>query len=188
MSAFGLSQILVAIAIGFDLLSFQWKERRRIIACLIVSCTLIACHFALLGLWTATGLALLAAIRLLAGYLTTAKSVMLFFIAASLAVAIATFDPPLSVLSCLGSIMGTIGAFCREDRQLRLVMMLATSLWLVHNVLAGTPTAVVMEALFLASNLLGYYRFYLRRAGKTDLSGEPDNWGQRWWGRSRRRR
>ncbi|WP_448871468.1 YgjV family protein [Desulfobulbus propionicus] len=171
MSAFALSQILAAIAIGFDLLSFQRHGRRHIIACMIVSCLLIACHFALLGLWTAMGLALLAATRLFAGYLTTAKSVMLLFIAASVAIAAATFGGVLSVLSCLGSIFGTIAAFCREDKQLRLTMMIATSLWLVHNALAGTPTAVLMEALFLGSNLLGYYRFYLRRSGKTDLSG-----------------
>ena len=171
MSAFALSQILVAVAICFDLLSFQCKERRRIIACLIVSCALISCHFALLGLWTAMGLALLAAFRLVAGYITTARSVMLLFIAASLAVAAITFDGMLSVLSCLGAVLGTIGSFCREDRQLRLVMMMATSMWLLHNSLAGTPTAVLMETLFLGSNFLGYYRFYLRPAGKIKSSG-----------------
>jgi hypothetical protein len=165
MSAFMLSQLLVAVAIGFDLLSFQLQARRRIIACLIVSCILITCHFVLLDLWTAAGLALLAAVRLLAGYLTTARVVMLGFIGASLVIAVLTFDGVLSVLGCLGSIFGTIGTFCRNDKRLRLVMMVATSLWLVHNSLAGTPTAVVMEALFLGSNLLGYYRFYLRRPG-----------------------
>ncbi len=163
MSWFLLSQILVAVAIGFDLLSFQFKERRRIIACLIVSCVLIAGHFALLGHWTATGLALLAVMRLLAGYLTTAGRVMLFFIAASLIVTALTFHGILSVLGCLGSIFGTIGSFCREDKRLRQAMMAATSLWLVHNCLAGTPTAVLMEALFLGSNIVGFYRFYLRQ-------------------------
>lgn len=168
MSSFLLSQILIVIAIGFDLLSFQFKNRQRIILCLSISCLLIAAHFALLGVWTAMGLALLAAIRLVAGYLTTSKRVMLFFVAATVAVATLTFHGLLSVLSCLGAIFGTIGSFCREDKQLRLLMMGATSLWLIHNCLAATPAAVVMEALFLGSNLLGYYRFYLRPAGETD--------------------
>ncbi|MGE4558889.1 MAG: YgjV family protein [Desulfobulbus sp.] len=163
MSPFLLSQILAAIAIGFDLLSFQFKNRQQIIACLSVSCLLIATHFVLLGVWTASGLALLAAVRLVAGYLTTSKRVMLLFVTVSILVAALTFHGLLSVLSCLGAVCGTIGSFCREDKHLRLVMMCATSLWLVHNILAGTPTAVLMEALFLSSNLLGYYRFYLRR-------------------------
>ncbi|MGD9946948.1 MAG: YgjV family protein [Desulfobulbus sp.] len=170
MSSFVLSQILVAIAIGFDLVSFQFKNRQQILACLCCSCLLIAAHFALLDLWTAMGLAFLAAIRMVASYLSTSKRVMLFFIGASLLVAGLTFHGLLSVLSCLGAIFGTISSFCREDKQLRLVMMCATSLWLVHNIFACTPMAVLMEALFLGSNLLGYYRFYLRRAGKADVS------------------
>ncbi len=164
MSHFALSQILVAIAIGFDLLSFQFKNRRRILACLCCSCLLIAAHFALLGLWTAMGLAFMAAVRMVSSYLTTSKRVMGVFIALAVLTAMVSYQGLLSVLSCLGAVFGTIGSFCREDRQLRLVMMCATSLWLVHNILARTPTAVLMEALFLGSNLLGYYRFYLRRA------------------------
>jgi len=168
MSPFAVSQLLVAIAIGFDLLSFQFKERRHIIACLIVSCLLIATHFALLGHWTAMGLGLLAAVRFIASYLTTSKKVMTFFIAASVLIAALTFNGVLSMLSCLGAVFGTIGSFCKDDKQLRQVLLVATSLWLLHNWLAGTPTAVLMEALFIGSNLLGYYRYYYRRAGKSD--------------------
>ena len=170
MSSFALSQILIAIAIGCDLLSFQFKARQRILVCLCCSCLLISAHFALLGLWTAMGLAFLAAIRMVASYLTTSKRVMGVFIVAAVLTAVLTYHGLLSVLSCLGAIFGTVGSFCREDRQLRLVMMCATSFWLVHNILAGTPTAVVMEALFLGSNFLGYYRFYLRPSGNADIS------------------
>jgi len=165
-SPFVLSQLLVVVAIGFDLLSFQFKERRRIILCLMVSCLLIAAHFGLLGLRTAMGLALLAAVRFIASYYTTAKPVMAVFIAATVAVTALTYNGMLSVLACTGAIFGTVASFCKEDKQLRLNMLAATSVWLAHNCLAGTPVAVLMEALFLSSNLLGYYRFYCRRAGK----------------------
>ena len=178
MSLFALSQILAFIAIGFDLLSFQFKERRQIIACLIVSCLLIAVHFALLGHWTAMGLGGLAAIRFIVSYHTTSKKMMAVFIAASLLIAITTFHGLLSVLSCLGSVFGTVGSFCKEDKQLRQALLVGTSLWLVHNWLAGTPTAVLMEALFIGSNLLGYYRYYYRRAGKPGLDRPEDEKGE----------
>ncbi|MEE4135689.1 MAG: YgjV family protein [Desulforhopalus sp.] len=58
MSLFALSQILVGIAICFDFLSFQFKERGRIVGCLLVSCTLISIHFMLLDHWTAACLGL----------------------------------------------------------------------------------------------------------------------------------
>ncbi|MDR2549628.1 MAG: YgjV family protein [Desulfobulbus sp.] len=169
MSLFVLSQILAAIAICFDLASCQFKERRRIIACLIVSCLLIAVHFALLQHWTAMGVAGLAAVRFIASYRTTSKKAMAAFIAASLLVAAFTFHGPLSVLSCLGSIFGTVGSFCADDKRLRQLLMAASSLWLLHNILADTPVAALMEALFLTSNLLGYYRYYGHGKGKTEL-------------------
>lgn len=165
MSPFAVSQLLVGVAILFDLLSFQFKKRRQIIACLIVSCLLVAAHFAMLGYWTAAGLGMLAALRFTTSFLTTSKKMMAAFICASLLIAVFTFHGPLSLLSCLGSIFGTIGSFCHEDKRLRQLMFVATSLWLVHNCLAGTPTAVVMEALFLGSNAVGYYRYYLRKGG-----------------------
>lgn len=167
LSPFYLSQLLVGIAICFDLLSFQCKHRRQIIACLIVSCLLVAAHFAILEYWTAAGLGLLAALRFLASFLTTSKKMMAIFLCASIVLAAATFHGLLSILSCLGSIFGTIGSFCREDKRLRQLLFIATSLWLVHNCLAGTPTAVLMEALFLSSNLVGYYRYYIRRKNNT---------------------
>lgn len=167
LSAFSLSQLLAGVAICFDLLSFQFKERRRIIACLIVSCLLIAAHFALLGYWTASYLGLLAALRFITSFLTTSKKMRAVFLCASVLVAALTFHGVLSVLSGLGSIFGTIGSFCREDKHLRQMLLIATSLWLVHNCLAGSPGAIIMETLFLSSNLLGFYRFYCRRVAKS---------------------
>jgi hypothetical protein len=32
----------------------------------------------------------------------------------------------------------------------------------VHNILAGSPGAVLMEAIFISSNIVGYFRFYIR--------------------------
>ena len=163
MSPFFISQILVAIAICFDLLSFQFKERPKIISCLIISCILISCHFAILGHWTATGLGLLATVRFMASLFTTSKKVMGLFMFATVVISIFSFSGILSILSCLGSLFGTAGTFCKDDKRLRQIILIGTSLWLIHNILAGSPTAVLMEALFITSNLVGYYRFYLKR-------------------------
>lgn len=175
LSVFYVSQLLVGVAICFDLLSFQFKERRRILACLIVSCLLVATHFALLGYWTAAGLGLLAALRFIASFFTTSKKIMVVFACTSVLVAVITFHGALSILSCLGSVFGTIGSFCKEDKRLRQVLLVATSLWLVHNFLAGSPTAVLMEALFIGSNLVGYYRHYCRRIAKSCPRPPPPN-------------
>jgi hypothetical protein len=43
------------------------------------------------------------------------------------------------------------------------MMMVSSLVWIVHNILAFTPAAVVLETFFLGSNVFAYYRFYIRR-------------------------
>lgn len=161
MSPFVLSQILVGIAICFDILSFQFKERTKIVACLLVSCLLIAAHFLILGHWTAVCLGLLAALRFAASLFSTSKKLMLVFIAATLVLAALTYNGLLSLLAGSGGCFGTAASFCKEDKRLRQLMLVGTSLWIIHNYLAGSPGAVLMEAIFITSNVVGYFRYYI---------------------------
>ncbi len=162
MSLFVLSQILVGIAICTDILSFQFKERKHIVYCLLVSCTLISVHFMCLNHWTAACLGLVATLRFATSLFSTSKIFMAIFITASVIFSALTYEGLLSILGCTGAIFGTTASFCKEDKQLRQLMFIGTSFWLVHNYLAGSPGAVLMESLFIGSNLVGYFRYYIR--------------------------
>lgn len=163
MSVFAISQILVAIAIMFDLLSFQFKDRKRIVTCLFCAGILISTHFALLEQWTATSLMVIATIRYLTSIFSTSSKLMLAFATGSVIATVMTYSGITSILSGIASIFQTAAAFNKDDRRLRELMIIGTSFWLVHNYLVGSPTAVVMETLFICSNLVGYYRYYLRK-------------------------
>ena len=167
MSDFLLSQILIGLAICTDTMSFQFKERKKIVACLLVSCILISVHFMLLDHWTAAGLGLIAAVRFATSLFSTSKRLMGIFLAATIAVSIFTYSGLLSILGCAGGLFGTAASFCKEDKLLRQLMLIGTSLWIVHNILAGSPGAVLMEAIFISSNLVGYFRFYIGPKGQT---------------------
>jgi hypothetical protein len=162
MSDFLLSQILIGIAICTDTLSFQFKDRKKIVACLLFSCILISVHFMLLGHLTAACLGLVAAIRFTTSIFSTSKKLMGLFIVATIIIAIFTYDGLLTILGCAGGIFGTVASFCKEDKLLRQLMLIGTLLWIVHNFLAGSPGAVLMEAIFISSNIVGYFRFYIR--------------------------
>lgn len=162
MSLFLLSQILVGIAIFTDILSFQFKAKTRIVGCLLVSCLLISVHFMLLGHWTAACLGLVAATRFTVSLFSTSKKLMFLFVLTTIALAAVSYEGILSILAGTGGVFGTVASFCKEDRQLRQLMLVGTSLWLIHNILAGSPGAVLMEAIFISSNLVGYYRYYIR--------------------------
>ena len=162
MSPFALSQILVGFALCSDILSFQFKNRKHVVMCLLVSCTLISSHFMLLGHWTAAGLGIIAAIRFTISLFSTSRKLMYFFVGATWIISLVTYEGLLSILGCAGSTFGTIAAFCKQDKQLRQMMFACTCLWIVHNCLAGSPAAVILEIFFISSNIIGYYRFYIR--------------------------
>lgn len=162
MSAFLISQVLVAIAILFDLLSFQFKERKNIVSCLFVAGILISVHFVLLEQWTAAGLMAIATIRYFTSIFSTSKRLMLVFSVCSVAVTTLTYAGFTSLISCIGSLFQTTAAFCKDDQKLRQLMIIGTSFWLLHNYLVGSPTAVLMEVLFISSNLIGYFRYYIQ--------------------------
>lgn len=161
MTPFFLSQIFIGFAICCDSLSFQFKERQKILSVLVISCVLIGSHFALLEQWTAAGLAGLSSLRFLVSIKTTSKKTMWIFITLSCLITAVTYDGYLSILTGLGSVFGTAGSFSKNDKHLRMFMFVGTGFWLTNNILIGSPAAVVMEGLFIGSNLLGYYRFYI---------------------------
>jgi len=55
----------------------------------------------------------------------------------------------------------TLGAFQKNDKWMRLIIAVAIVLWLIHNILAGSYMGVLIELVFLMSNIVGYYRRYL---------------------------
>lgn len=162
MSVFFISQVLVAIAIVFDLMSFQFKQRKKIVGCLFCAVILISCHFILLEQWTAACLMSIAIIRYLASMFSTAARYKYLFCVLSITASIVTYSAIASVLSCFGAVFQTIAAFNTNDKRLRELMIIGTSFWIIHNYFIGSPTAVVMEMLFLSSNLVGYYRYYFK--------------------------
>lgn len=73
-----------------------------------------------------------------------------------------SFEGLLSVLGCTATVFTTIASFSKDDKLLRQLMLVGTMIWITHNYLAGSPGAVLMEALFISSNLVGYFRYYIR--------------------------
>jgi len=167
MSLFILSQILISVAICTDIISFQFKERVHIVSCLVVSCIMMSLHFMCLGHWTAACLGLIAAGRFIISLFSTSKVFLVFFIGVTITISALTYGGLLSVLGCTAAIFGTVASFSKEDKQLRQIMFICSSIWIVHNYLAGSPGAVLMEIFFLGSNIVGYFRYYIMSPKQT---------------------
>ncbi len=157
MSNFLLSQILIGFAICFDMMSFQFKDRKKIVLCFFCASILIGVHFALLEQYTAAGLVLITAIRFLTSIFTTSKKVMSLFLVSYTVVTVVTYAGFLSLLTYGASMISSVASFCKDDKFLRQLMLIS-----VHNYYANSPAAVLMEILFICSNSIGYYRHYIK--------------------------
>jgi ASC-1-like (ASCH) protein len=160
---FLISQILIGIALVFDLASFQFKNRKRILICFAVAASLISTHFFLLGENTAGSVVALSAVRFVVSIFTTDKRLLWLFLGLILAAGVITFDGVEDVLSVSAMLLSTFSAFSAQDKRLRLFMMVASTLMITHNILIFTPAGIVLESFFLASNLFAYYRYYLKQ-------------------------
>ena len=95
---------------------------------------------------------------------TSSRVVMAGFVAAVLIVSVLTYEGLLSILGCSGAVVGTVASFSKTDKRLRQLMLVCRAIWIPHNYLAGSPGAVLMELICISSNLVGYFRYYIRPA------------------------
>lgn len=174
VSPFLLSQVLVGIAFALGIASFQFKARRSVLLCLTLLTVFNSSHFFLLGRPGPAALLVLTGARYVTSVVTVNRKGMYFFLALSVGAFLATYHSPLSLLALAAVCFGTYGSFQPSDRTLRIFIMLGNSTWLLHNILAATPVAALMEASFLTSNVLGYWRFHGPRRAPGLAPSPPD--------------
>ena len=163
MSSFVLSQVLVGFAALFIVSSFQFTDQRLVRLCLALGGATIAWHFWLLEVHTAALMSAIACLRFLTAIFWRNKGLFYLFMALVLANTIFSYAGYLTILAALATSFATWGAFRNSDRELRVCMMAAAGTMLVHNLFALTPAGVLLEAFFLGSNCLAYYRMYIRK-------------------------
>jgi hypothetical protein len=157
---FLLAQSLVAIATLLDLASFQFKSRGLILSCLFISVLLTAVHFFMLGHNSAACLMVIAALRYLYCIYAGTTWAMCGFMLLSCIAVYFTWQDWFSALALIATLTQTVASFQKHDLHMRLCMVVGTAFWISHNIFAGSPVAILMESLFLCSNLVGLYRFY----------------------------
>ena len=158
MSTFFLSQCVAALAFAAGLAAYQGRTRRQILGRWSLAAGLNAAHFALLGVPGATTLAAITSVRFLVAAYVADRRVMLVFLALATAGFLLTYIHPFGFLALGATLLGTWASFQPRAGTVRIAFAVCASLWFVHNLLAGSPVAALMEVAFLASNALGWWR------------------------------
>lgn len=163
-TAFMISQVLMVFAMVTDFLWFQFKDRKKTVILLAVSCFLICAHYLLLDKFTAWIIVSLSAIRYIVSYFTTNKKVLLMFILLNSLVLILTFSELLDLIFFSWITISMIWNFQdqKHNKLMRILMMIWTSIVILYNTLIFSPMAILTEVLFLMSNFIWYFRFYIK--------------------------
>ena len=162
MSDFLLSQVVAALAFALGIVSFQFGSRRSLLFWLSASAMANACHFFILDRPAAGTLYVIMGARSLAAAFSVNRKIMYLFLGVILVGFLCSYKTPLGLLGLFGTLLATYGSFQESHQTVRRIFMLSAASWMVHNILAGTPVAALMEATFLTSNVVGYRRFRRR--------------------------
>ena len=163
ISAFIISQIAMFIAMIFDFLSLQYKKREYTFLCLIFSASLISAHYFLLDKTAAGVIVFISVLRFITCYFTTNKKYLIIFLLLNTVVLFATYKEIYDIIIYIGLFIFIIGNFQEDNKRMRKIMMVGTSILILYNGIIFSPMGVIAESSFLLSNFIGYYRHYLTK-------------------------
>ena len=165
MPDFLLSQLLVSITLIIECFAMQLKNKNRLLALLSISCLFNGFHYLLLNQPTAGYIFLFSSVRFLISIKWKFQWMAIASLCVSLFITVYSYIGFLSILGFIATIFTTTGSFSKNDKFLRLMMIIGGSLWLLHNALLWSPVGILVEVIFVGSGAVGYYRYYI--AGKS---------------------
>jgi len=160
MNDFLLSQVIAAIGFACGVISFQSRTRRSILLWLLGTSIANACHFFVLGEAAAGILNIVIGARCLVAAFSVNQPIMYVFLGLMVVGFSCSCKGPLDLLALLAALSATYGSFQEAEQRVRVFHMVSNVSWMVYNLLVWTPVAAAMQATFLTSNVLGYWRFH----------------------------
>jgi hypothetical protein len=160
LSFFIWSQILAGISMGISITSAQIKNPKVMRIMFFISSLFRGIHFLLLGFPQAGIITLTTGSRWLVSIFTHRNWIKVFFIILIMGLGWFNHAGIISALPVISGVLGTLAAFTPSDRNMRVYLIIAMTLWVVHNVIVFTPVGILSSAFSLISIMVGYERFY----------------------------
>ena len=161
---FSLAQLTGYVAFLLGLVSFLQKDDRRLRALIGTQAFSYAVHFLLLGSRAAAAASLVTSGRAFVSLYTRSPYVAGAILATNVTLGFLTATSAVGWLPVAASCSGTIAFFFFEGIALRLILLFATSCWLVNNLVLGSIGGTLLELVIGAANTTTCYRLW--RASK----------------------
>lgn len=153
------AQLVGLLASAFVILGYSSKHdvKLKIIVC--VGAALFAVHFFMIGALTAMMMNAVNFLRIgLSIKFHGSKILFTVFIVIYLVVGVLTYKTWIDLLPLLSSLTGTVMMFFLSGIKLRILGMVGSSSWLIHNIIVGSMGGIMTELFVMTMQLTGIYR------------------------------
>ena len=162
---FIIAQIFGGLSIAASVCSMQFKNRKTILIALLCLNLFSALNLIFLGSFSAAYITLFAILEMIVNYLferkkkSTPKPVVVLYILVYIALGALTFAKPLDLLPLLAAIIFCFTVLTKDEQNIRKLMFLNQSLWLIFDLSVGAYVLVGSNILTLVSTANALYRF-----------------------------
>lgn len=161
--------IVGILALITFVVSFQVKNRARLLVLQIVSITLFGIQYFLTGAYTGVIIEGVCIVRNLVfffkgknKFLNSIWIPIIFGVAATI-VGIFTFDNWTSILPVVANIVQGFALFAKKEEHNRFLFLCGSPLWLTYNVFAGLLFGIITECLNIISIVVSIVRIYYKK-------------------------
>lgn len=150
-----LGQAVGFLALVLCIVAFASKDDNRLLVILIFGNIAFTLQYALFAAWTATGIMTLNVLRVvMARRLPRNRIAMVLFLAATVAVAAATWRSANDLFPLAAGVTGTVAMFMLRGIPMRVALIITALCWIATTALIGSYGALAAEVLILATNLV----------------------------------
>lgn len=168
-----IAQAIGIVAMAFNIISYQGKKQRTVIAMQLVGSALFAANYLMLGATVGGILNILALIRAVVFLFkdklkTDHPAWMIGFVASYIAIYVlnfTVFGKPVTVwnllievLPVIGMVALTVGYRLKRAADVRKCGLVSSPSWLIYNITVGSWGAIICEILALCSIVVGMLR------------------------------
>lgn len=162
MVIFILSQIIIAISYFFYILSYHQSKKQNILKMLTIGNVLFLLSYLLLQEWTVLLVGCVMTIKTLALYFLEKKqknsiAVLIIFNVLTTLCCVLTWKGWLSFLFIVAYLIYNYGTWQQKRTIYIICSILYSFLFIVYNIIIFSPTACVMEGIFLVYGIVYFF-------------------------------
>ena len=180
---FIIAQIFGVLSMASSVCSMQFKKRKAILIALFCLNTFAALNMVFLGSLSAAYITFFAILEMLINYLferkkrPVPKPIVGFYIIANIALGALTFSGWLDLIPIICAIVFCATILTQKEQNIRKLMLINLSLWLVFDLAVGAYTLSASNILTIVSTAIALYRYrqkYQNHKGTKSKKGKND--------------